>query len=444
MPPRPEQRAGMPNLVDRSVLGTAERFLVEAISVLHANGAETDRAERRTRQLARALGLDARADLGWSWSNFAFESEAGDYDLRGSDAVPDHLALNRVHAVDLIIDDLDSGTLDLADAWERLRSAATLPPPRSDVYAAACVTGGCGLAVVFGMHEPTTLAVIAVCCAVGAVVRRGLGKRGVNAYAQVAAAAVLAGLCGAASGEFGVGSTLGLAALCPCLILVPGPHLLKGSLDIATLRIPLGASRLLFASAVMTAVTAGLLFGLWLGRARLAADPGGRHVSIWIDVPTAGLLAVAYGVFYAVPPRVLFWPFFVGAAAHALRWTVVHRWTAEPWVGAGVACLFVGLVLVPVCERWQLPFAALGFASVVSLVPGVLIFHALAGFAQLPSTSGAAAQRLLVETADNASSAALVLLAMSLGFIIADAAWSRYRLFDSTPRRTNLRIGSRQ
>jgi uncharacterized membrane protein YjjP (DUF1212 family) len=419
-------------LVDGPAQADAERFLVEAIGVLHANGAETERTERRTRQLAHALGLTARAELGWSWSDFSFESGAGDYAVRGSGAVPAGLALNRVLAVDRIINDLDAGRLTLADAWKPLRSAATLPPPHVTLFAAACVAGGCGLAVIFGVRDGTTLALIAVCCAVGAFVRRGLGRRGANAYTQVAAAALLAGLCGAASSSLSGGSGLGLAALCPCLILVPGPHLIKGSLDIATLRIPLGAARLVFASALMTAVTVGLLIGLWLGRAQLVADPAGRGVPLWVDVPTAGLLAVAYGVFYAVQLRMLYWAFIVGAAAHALRWTVVDHWDADPWVGAGLACLFVGLVLVPVCERWQLPFAALGFASVVSLVPGMLIFRALAGFAQLPSMSGTASERLLVETADNASSAAVILMAMPLGFLVADAAWSRYRLIGAT------------
>jgi uncharacterized membrane protein YjjP (DUF1212 family) len=438
MSTRPARRR-TPHLADQAGQLDAESFLVEAIGVLHANGAESDRAERRTRQLARALGLSARAELGWSWSDFSFESKTGDYDIRGGGAVPSGLALNRVLAVDRIINDLDAGRLALADAWERLRSAATLPPPHIALYAAACVTGGCGLAVIFGVRQATTLALIAICCAAGAFVRRGLGKAGANAYTQSAAAAVLAGLCGAASSSLGVGSALGLAALCPCLILVPGPHLLKGSLDIATLRIPLGASRLVFASALMTAITAGLLVGLWVGRAHLAADVAGRDVPIWVDVPTAGLLAVAYGVFYGVPLRVLSWPFLVGAAAHALRWTVVDHWDADPWVGAGLACLFVGLVLVPVCERWQLPFSALGFASVVSLVPGVLIFHSLADFAQLPSTAGAPSQQLLVQAAANASSAALVLLAMPLGFLVADAAWSHSRLLDSIPRATSSR-----
>src|SRR4051812_28673070 len=172
---------------------TAERFLVEAISALHAHGAESDRTERRTRQLSRALGLQARVDLGWSWSDFSFESDAGGYDLRGTAAVPDRLALNRVLAVDRVINELDAGALSLADAWPRLRAAETLPPPGVGLYAAACVTGGCGLAVVFGVYQLTALALIAVSCAVAALVRRALGKRGANAYTQSSAAALLAG-----------------------------------------------------------------------------------------------------------------------------------------------------------------------------------------------------------------------------------------------------------
>ncbi|MEV4264604.1 threonine/serine exporter family protein [Kribbella sp. NPDC049584] len=398
----------------------AESFLVEAISVLHANGAESERAERRTRQLAHALGLNARVELGWSWSDFSF----GDHSVRGSSAVPSGVASNRVFAVDRIINELDTGLAALADAWERLRWAAVLPPPHLAVFAAACVAGGCGLAVIFGIRGTTALAVIAVCCAAGAFVRRGLAHRGANAYTQSAAAALVAGLGAAISG--GAGSAVGLIALCPCLILVPGPHLLNGSLDIAALRIPLGASRLVYAAAVMTAITAGLLVGLRLGQAHLATDISGPGVPLWVEVPTAGFLAVAYGVFYGVPLRVLYWPCLVGGAAHAVRWTVAQT-GADAWVGAGLACLFAGLVLVPVCARWQLPFSTIGFASVVSLLPGVLLFRALAGFAQLPSTAGAPGGQLLVETADNASSAALVLLAMALGFLVADAAWTHIR-----------------
>ncbi len=407
----------------------AESFLVEAIGVLHANGAETDRAERRTAQLARALGLTVRADLGWSYSDFSFEHEDGTNVIRRSAVRPDGLALNRVLAVDRVINELEAGTLTLADAWGRLRAAGRLPVANVFLFALACMVGGCGLAVVFGVRHGMSLVLIAACCGIGAFVRRGLGHLGATGHAQVAAAALLAGLSGAASAGLEVGSPLGLAAVCPCMILVPGPHLLKGVLDVTTLRIPLGAARLLFGFCLLTAITAGLLVGLWIGRADLVSDPAGRDISVWIDAPTAGLLAVAYGIFYSAPLRILYWPLLAGAAAHALRWLIVEHWHGDLWIGAGVACLFVGLVLIPVCERFQLPFSALGFASVVSLVPGVLVFRALAGFSALPSQSGAAAQRLVVEIADNASTAALTMVAMPLGFLLAGAVWSRTDLW---------------
>jgi uncharacterized membrane protein YjjP (DUF1212 family) len=410
----------------------AEHLLVEAIGVLHASGAESDRTERRTRRLARALGLNAHAELGWSWSDVTVESEAGSARIRRSTRRPDGLAMNRVMAVDRIIVDLERGTLALSGAWDRLRSVSALPAANTVLFTVACAVGGCGLGVLFGVRHGATFALIAAACALGALVRRGLGRLGASGYAQVSAAGVIAGLGGAASSAIGVSSSLGLAALCPCMILVPGPHLLKGSLDVATSRIPLGVARLVFSTVTLISITAGLLVGLWIGGAHLVGDPPGRHISILLDVPTAGILTMAYGVFFSAPLRILFWPFLAGSAAHALRWWVVERWDWDPWAGAGLACLFVGLVLIPICERRQLPFAVLGFASVASLLPGVLIFRALAGLVELPSTRGAASQERLVETVDNASSAALTVFAMALGFVIASEAWSRL-LVDRVP-----------
>jgi uncharacterized membrane protein YjjB (DUF3815 family) len=230
-----------------------------------------------------------------------------------------------------------------------------------------------------------------------------------------------------------------LAGEKPVLVIVDDAQWLDTataqSLGFVARRLGAEAAGLVFAVALITAVTAGLLIGLWLGRAQLTADAAGRGMPIWVDVPTAGLLAAAYGVFYGMPVRVLHWPFFVGAAAHAVRWTVVDQWKVEPWVGAGLACLFAGLVLVPVCGRWQLPFAAAGFASVVSLLPGVPIFSVLATLVQLPSATDMAGPQLLARTAASAGSAALVLLAMPLGFLVADAAWSHVAVTRSGRRR---------
>jgi uncharacterized membrane protein YjjP (DUF1212 family) len=395
--------------------------LADIAAGLHGDGAETSRTLERLGQAAGALGVRVAADLGWTRS----QVEVTDGDAVADRTVriaPATVGMNRVRALDLAIQSFAAGRTSLDRFRSDVAAARALPAANVLLFAAACAVGACGLALIQGAHNWQTYAIIAVASIAGAFVRRGIGRLGGSNFSQVFFASVIAGLGGALSLQLGVGSDLRLAALCPCMILVPGPHLLNGALDLAALRLPLGMSRLAFATITLVVTGVGVLVGLGLCGVGLDADPIARDVPLWVDAPTAGIVAVCYGVFYSAPLRILAWPLVVGAGAHALHWLASAAGASAP-LSAGIAALVAGAVLLPVSRRFTIPFSAIGFASVVSMMPGALVFRALGALTQLPAAHGDRAVALLGVVATDAATAVLVVTAMAIGFLLPTALY---------------------
>jgi uncharacterized membrane protein YjjB (DUF3815 family) len=76
-----------------------------------------------------------------------------------------------------------------------------------------------------------------------------------------------------------------------------------------------------------------------------------------------------------------------------------------------------GPILTPVAKHWRAPPAAIGFASVVSMMPGVCLFRTASGFAQMTVDAGAPVE-LVSHTLFDGFLAATIVLAMCFGLLV--------------------------
>jgi len=396
--------------------GDVDLILLSA-RVLFANGQTTERTVVAVEQLAQALGFRVTVFPRWGELILCIDSDTGSrYEIIA--VAPLGVDMSKITATMSVIDKVCAGRMDIEAARSALQAVMRFPPVSLARFALMTGAGAAALGVIFGAAHAHTLILIALSAGAGACLRRWLAGISRNVFVQPLSAALLAGIVGAVAARLELSSVLHLVAVCPCMVLIPGPHLLNGTIDLARARVALGASRIGYASLIILMICMGLLLGLSFGAVSVPVSGPSYPVPLKYDVIAAGVAVAAYSTFFAMPWRMVPIPVVIGMLAHAARWATISVAGASVETGALVACLVVGTIVSPIADRLRLPFAAFAFASVVSLLPGVFLFRMAGGFVSLTARAGSASPELLVHTIADGTTAFLIILAMTFGLIV--------------------------
>jgi uncharacterized membrane protein YjjB (DUF3815 family) len=128
---------------------------------------------------------------------------------------------------------------------------------------------------------------------------------------------------------------------------------------------------------------------------------------------------------FSMPWRLLAFPIAAGMLAHAARWALISVAGTNAATGALLACMLVSVLVTPIVDRPHLPFAALAFSAVVSLMPGFFLFNAATGLVELISIGPSPPAALLTSMATNGVTALPIIMAMTFGLILPRMLFER-------------------
>ena len=395
-----------------------------AASLLFTHGQTTERTVVAAQQFGRTLGVPVRVLP--HWDELVVELDHTSFS-EIVPAAPLGVDMGKVLAVQTIVHQVCDGAMSTTDARPALVAAERMPPVAVLRFALFAAIGAASLGVIYGVYDAASLALIALSAGAGALIRRWQAKLGSDPFLEPLTAATLAGVIGALAGRFHLSDAQSLVAFCPCMVLVPGPHILNGAIDLARTRITLGVARLTYAGLIVLMICTGLLIGtaasggaLQVGMSAAAPAPFAA------DVLAAGCAVASFGTFFSMPWRLLPLPIAVGMLAHAARWALVSILSANAAIAAFFACLLVGLIVAPLVDRLRLPFAAVGFSAVVSMMPGFYLFRAASTLLELVAIGPRASADLVPALVANGATAFLIILAMTVGLVLPRMLYARF------------------
>ncbi len=297
---------------------------LQAGRLLLANGADTGAVEAAVARFAEAFGYEARLLVSYEALLLTLVAD-GNFRTKIGPRVPAmNVGMSVVTAVTRLLDDVEAGRLDLAEATEAL-AVLEHRPPGYNRWLVVLLLGltAASLSRLFGGDWPT-FGIVWVAGAAGTWLRQELGRRQANLIAIPFLAACLSGIIGGGAVALGLSGTPSLCLVAPGMIIVPGVPLINGVEDMIRNHMTLGISRLGFGALQTAAIAFGLYVAMVVTGATIPVNEPARVISVAQDAAFSALAALGYVLLFSVPVRVAWACVVCGVASHTLRTACGH------------------------------------------------------------------------------------------------------------------------
>jgi uncharacterized membrane protein YjjB (DUF3815 family) len=207
-------------------------------------------------------------------------------------------------------------------------------------------------------------------------------------------------------------------------MLVPGPHLINGLLDMIDNYPAIGMARLGLAASILLASALGIVVGVELALpADMVADKGAtaHTLNVFSDMLLAGIVTCGFAVFYNTPWPQVAMAVLGGVAGHGIRFLAMRGGlTLE--LATLLGALAVGIVSAWMARSNRTPIAVIAFAGAVTMMPGVQMYRALSGVLQLARFKDSTDLPTIGGTVGDAAQSCLVVAALTLGLVVGAKA----------------------
>jgi uncharacterized membrane protein YjjB (DUF3815 family) len=329
----------------------------------------------------------------------------------------------RVHT---ILSQVRRRELDPAIALAELKNAEGMAPPHSRFLSAVVLgVAAASLAGLLGADRGAVI-VAGFSTGLGLGVRQELGIRHFSLLTLPLSAAFIGALLGGFAIRLGWTRAPGLVLIVPSLMLIPGPHLINGILDLIDNYVATCVARLTLATGIIIASALGIVLGIELtlpGPPAAGHAATADHLNVFSDMFLAGIVTCGFAIFYKTAWTHIGLSTLGGMAGHGLRFlTLDAGWRLEAATFLG--CLVVGFVSAWIAKAFKAPFAVIAFAGAVTMMPGVQIYRALAGSLHVARQQTETEVSAIGSTFGDFVQSGLVVGALALGLIVAYRTFS--------------------